>query len=738
MDVDHKPRDSRPAQSAAPHSHPPTVLSHRSSRPANLSMRPTDDGRERAADQTAVAHLSQRVQLLTHGPYPALQGSSGAQPIRRARREQRKEKALKQAQSAEAAGTLKANTQPHRAELKQLEARLESALIGKLAPFKKQKRRSRKSAAEHQVHEDDPIGLISVYKNVGPEVKALRFQFDELRALIGIDKYPADSLLGTVETILRSAERIVASFRRRVGQQLQSVGGSEQGLPAVLPDSRTVEQSGAAALPVIDEVNLSQFEDLDESFVVAPPDPSRPYMHNGDKSRAATLQQNRRVRLKGGPWNNGGDNHLRTIESAWDQLPGRHVRHNPYLQEAHIKDLDENGEPSVLGLMERTQINYYNGSTGAPGTAEGTMVHETGHAVHSKSYDQLENLIAAVGWQDRTEASAERQALQDGEQNSPEFLDLVRAQGSASTAVHVFTKTGDNFYIRPIGTIPGDEHIGIDAPTADQNIFSYARTAPHELFAEYYRMLYESPKLLFAALVAEPDRRANVAKSAFTESKSEKDKTALDHALELRASNLQQWNIMRNLINGTGHAEAAIQMLMRACPVAKKDLFASEAAQCGLPSQVYNLKVVKSVLVLRELLEVGEELRVENLISQQRLDNFSKAAIQSISDDDVRILWDPERLICIAKQEDCARIVKMGGTKEASQFLRGVTEAKSEQAVHNHYLSITTKLRSTTAGDPKGAVREDESSDDGSSDDGWSDDGWSDDARGDDDERSDW
>ena len=368
------------------------------------------------------------------------------------------------------------------------------------------------------------------------------------------------------------------------------------------------------------------------------------------------------------------------------------------MTEAHVEGLDDDDNPSVTGLMEQTRIHFYDQSTAA--ASEGTMVHETGHAVHAQSPGLLQDLIGAVGWTDLTEASARRQAAKDGEADPDAFLKRVRERGSAITDQHVFTAHGDAlFYLRRHGTLPGDEHIeDDDQQSAEAREFAYARSAPHELFAEYYRMLYEDPGRLHQVLIAQPRRHLRRARKSA-------DQPARAAAELDQRSKARQWNIMRNLVNGTGRTEIAVRALVADAPEARRKELARQTATLGLPSQIRGLDLVRVFMKREELTDRIESSPARHCITPAQVDAFRRDAATLRTPRAVLDLIDP----IVAKEQGLARVRQL---RDADLEQRFVTQVKP--------LDRAVDIRRLTAAlAPLPAPTARDTSDDSDSD-GWS------------------
>jgi hypothetical protein len=557
-------------------------------------------------------------------------------------------------------------------EIEELSAQLISLKTRVMDAVKELNSKGKKSEDAENIQTDDPIGMITMYKYFQPELQALEHQCEEvynlyytpLKSAGAKDEYLP---LELAKIQLQELQQISRQFKKKLQEKLAPLGvdlEATMGLPEVLPDANTVKQSAQKGvdLPVKDESGSDRvFEDVAEDYA----GPEVVHYGNRGEQEARETQTEHHVKLREGPWEH--DQRREKLDQAWSMLPKRHVKFNPYLQSAHLQEVISKDEYGTSGLMTGTSINYFEQTTEASSKFAGTMVHETGHSVHSKSIFLLEELMRTGGWKPFTKASLVRELKKAGVPNFDAKIKEATEKKYSKTDTFVITRmddTGKNFYLRPLGTVPLDETIGEqDRAEADME-FDYARTAPHELFAELYRMLFEKPDYVYQKLINEPLESYRQANEAYQTEKNPDNKRSVDQALLVKNSRMQQWNVMRNLVYGTGRAELALQVILSGAPKATKDAFNEQAQKVGTPSQLYQLPISQMLISIQEYLDEFQENERRKLLTMGLVKQFHTQALQKKNKGEVEDLAAPYVDAVGIKKRLVKQIIDLGGSKE--------------------------------------------------------------------------
>ena len=296
---------------------------------------------------------------------------------------------------------------------------------------------------------------------------------------------------------------------------------------------------------------------------------------------------------------------LKTLEAVLSRLPPEHVKSNPFLE--HIRrqpshptlanrGAEYGGGERRMNVFDGTFTGPYrvtgeydslSGHAGMPVTAgEEALTHEIGHSVEKmmteKGSDISTRFQALGGWESFRNDDEFRQHLMENAMDSEvantmiSTLNSQRGKDDRTTEIvngHEYMVNPDNtdaFYRRRLNRMPGDE-LTPELPGATSHV-DYARTSPHEQFAELYAHIQHVPERTYVDHVLLPKIRTQQAEKTFQQAKQlhkdlweqQANSTAINQAyiamrqaeaqykerIEQQQALTDQWDIMRREVFG--------------------------------------------------------------------------------------------------------------------------------------------------------------------------------------------
>lgn len=428
-----------------------------------------------------------------------------------------------------------------------------------------------KSGTDKEIEDivkDDPHGGIWIYKNFLMNFLALKSQYQHLK----LDN--TDSLNDEIEETIYSIEKIISESKSVIER----------------PTDQNKEETDFTQLISASE----KIKFLKQEFNIT-------FEYN---------KNNKTIEI---------DNFLNIIFKEWSNLPINHVAKNPYVETVEIDNKPyETNNYLTGGLQAGSKITYYVDSDGHLSRKDEyyreTIVHELGHAVHNLDYSLLESLMGATGWLSISEPELRIRLLKmnkpiiDGTMIDTELMKIkngIKSQiNLGGYVISLLDKKLETFYIRDFGTMPGEKLDIANDPRLLAD-FNYAKTAPHEQFAEYYRMIHEDSSKLYDILNS-------------------------DESLK------KQWDVMRNKVF---KVEQEIECIFKKLEHDLKEAHNIDTLEkfkyrinqddslekVGTPNKLRNLKYVKFLLTMNKYIQDSDYTDIKyNIINCKEEEDIMK------------------------------------------------------------------------------------------------------------------